>query len=80
MTIPADNGAFARAKRLFAIIAAAMNLADSGQRSAALHSIPEYTSNGKGKTAVHSKRMTRITQREAQKKRNIKANRRAHRG
>jgi hypothetical protein len=69
---------FGRSIGLASLIAAALSMgADLGR--AALASIPEYRSHGKGKTRSHSAKCYRTGQRAALKARNVLRNRKAHR-
>lgn len=69
---------FARARQLFALVAAAMAL-PFGQQREALAGIPEYRSQGKGRARHHPAKCYRRDQRAARKARNVQRNRKAHR-
>lgn len=70
---------FARAAAQFALIAAAMALANPLARSDALAAIPGYASRGKHKTRYHPAGGHLRVRRAAAKRRNVLRNRKAHR-
>lgn len=72
---------FARAKAMFAAIAAASAIAHVFEREKALQAIGPYVSRGKGKGRHQaSSHTTAQSKRAAIKARNVKLNRAAHRG
>jgi hypothetical protein len=74
------NSAFARAKAIFATIAALGSLHSGAALAAAMDSIPIYQSRGKGGKRPQAAGGIARDQRTAVKRKNVQRNRRAHRG
>lgn len=71
---------FERAQAVAAAVAFALSLTDTAARQAALADTPAYKSRGKGGKRPHRHVGTAAAKRAAVKARNVKRNRRAHRG